>query len=82
MAFECDVCMDFITLQYPHPAIRGSFVDGIGEERYQQWLNVKSAVEAGVPYSFGSDWPASLEPELNGFFQMQGFVTRLRKDAL
>jgi len=71
-----DVCMDFMTLQYPHPSIEGSFVPPIGEERYQRWLNVKSAVDAGIPYSFGSDWPASLEPVLNGFFQMQGFVTR------
>ncbi|MEP4149274.1 MAG: amidohydrolase [Halioglobus sp.] len=75
-----DVCMDFMTLQYPHPAIKEYFVGGIGEERYQQWLNVKAAVEAGVPYSFGSDWPASLEPQLNGFFQMQGFVTRRNPD--
>lgn len=71
-----DVCMDFMTLQYPHPAIRGSFVGPIGEERYQTWLNVKSATEIGIPFGFGSDWPAALEPVLNGFFQIQGFITR------
>ena len=71
-----DVCMGFMTLQYPHAAIRGTFVGSIGEERYQRWLNARSAVETGIPYAFGSDWPASLEPVLNGFFQMQGFVTR------
>jgi len=71
-----DVCMDFMTLQYPHPSIEGSFTPPIGEERYQRWLNARSAVETGIPFGFGSDWPASLEPVLNGFFQMQGFVTR------
>ena len=71
-----DVSMDFITLDYPHPSIRGSFVPPIGEERYQKWLNARSAAEAGVPYAFGSDWPSSLQPVLNGFFEMQGFITR------
>ncbi len=71
-----DVCMDFQMLQYSHPAIEGTFVTPIGEERYQRWLNVRSAVEIGIPFSFGSDWPAALEPVLNGFFQMQGFITR------
>ena len=71
-----DVCMDFMTLQYPHPAIREALTKPIGEERYQKWLNVKSAEDIGITYGFGSDWPATLEPELNGFFQMQGFVTR------
>ena len=33
--------------------------------------------EVGIPYGFGSDWPASIMPELNGFYEMQGFVTRL-----
>lgn len=71
-----DVSMDFITLQYPHPAIIGSFVPSIGEERYQRWINVRHAAETGIPFSFGSDWPASLSPVLNGFYEMQGFVTR------
>ena len=71
-----DVCMDFMTLQYPHPSIEGSFVPSIGQDRYQKWLNVKTAVDSGIPFSFGSDWPASLEPVLNGFFQLQAFVTR------
>jgi len=71
-----DVCMDFIALQYPHPSIEGSFVPPIGEERYQRFLNARSAAESGMPYSFGSDWPSVLEPTLNGFFQMQAWVTR------
>jgi len=70
------VSMDFMTLQYPHPAIEGNFVASIGEARWQKWLNVRAAAEIGIPYGFGSDWPASLEPVLNGFFQMQGFITR------
>jgi len=45
-------------------------------ERIAPEPNVKSAVEADIPFGFGSDWPASLEPELKGFFQMQGFITR------
>jgi predicted amidohydrolase YtcJ len=71
-----DVCMDFIALQYPHPQIESGFVPPIGEERYQTFLNARSAVEAGIPYGFGSDWPSTLEPVLNGFFQMQAWVTR------
>lgn len=71
-----DVCMDFIALQYRHPSIEGSFLPPIGEERYQKWLNARSAVDAGVPYSFGSDWPSVLEPVLNGFFQMQAWTNR------
>lgn len=71
-----NISMDFITLQYPHPAIEENFVTTIGEERWQKWINVKSAAEIGIPYGFGSDWPAALEPTLNGFFQMQGFITR------
>ena len=49
-----DVSMDFMTLQYPHPAIEGSFVRSIGKERYQKWLNVRSAAEIGIPHGFGS----------------------------
>jgi hypothetical protein len=71
-----DVCMDFIALQYPHPQIESGFVPPIGEERYQTFLNARSAVEAGIPYGFGSDWPSVLEPILNGFFQMQAWITR------
>jgi hypothetical protein len=71
-----DVSIDFMTLQYPHDSVSGNFMPSIGEERYQRWLNTRSAVEVGIPYGFGSDWPAAVEPILNGFFQMQGFVTR------
>ena len=71
-----DVSMDFITLEYPHDAVRGNFQPSIGEARYQQWLKARSAAEAGIPYGFGSDWPANVNPVMNGFFEMQGFVTR------
>ena len=30
-----------------------------------------------MPYGFGSDWPSVLEPNLNGFFQMQAWMTRV-----
>jgi hypothetical protein len=72
-----DVCMDFIPLHYRHPSIEGDFVPPIGEDRYQRFLNARAAVESGIPYSFGSDWPSVLEPTLNGFFQMQSWITRL-----
>jgi hypothetical protein len=71
-----DISMDFMTLQYPHASILGSFVPSIGEERWQKWLNVRSAAAIGIAYSFGSDWPAALQPVLNAFFEMQGFITR------
>jgi len=70
------VCVDFLTLPYPHPAIEGTFKPPIGAERYQAFLNVRSAIDAGLPYSFGTDWPANLEQIPNGFFMMQGFITR------
>lgn len=71
-----DVAIDFIPLQYPHSSISGSFMPPIGEARYQSFLNARSAAESGMPYSFGSDWPSVLEPVLNGFFQMQAWITR------
>ena len=52
----------------------------IGEARYQSFLNARSAAESGMPYSFGSDWPSVLEPVLDGFFQMQAWVTRRDPD--
>jgi len=71
-----DVSMDFITLQYPHPAVKGNFQPTIGEARYQQWLKARTAAEAGIPFGFGSDWPSSIQPVVKGFYEMQGFVTR------
>ena len=71
-----DSCIDFIPLQYPHPSMIGSFMPPIGQARYETFLNARSAAESGMPYSFGSDWPSVLEPNLNGFFQMQAWVTR------
>jgi len=71
-----DVCMDFIPLTYPHPAIEGSFLPPIGEDRYQTFFNARSAVEAGIPIAIGSDWPSTLDPIPNGFSMMQTFVTR------
>ena len=72
-----DSCIDFIPLQYPHPSISGSFVPPIGEDRYQTFLNARAAADSGMPYAFGSDWPSVLEPNLNGFFQMQAWMTRV-----
>ena len=72
-----DVAIDFIALQYPHSSISGSFMPPIGEARYQSFLNARSAAESGMPYSFGSDWPSVLEPELNGFFQILDVYTKL-----
>ena len=71
-----DVCMDFLTTPYPHPAIESGFVPPIGSARYQTFLNTQAAVEAGIPFSFGSDWPSSLETAPNGFFTVQSMVTR------
>ena len=71
-----DVCIDFITLTYPHPAIEGTFLPPIGEDRYQTFLNARSAFEAGIPVAIGSDWPSVLDPTPNGFAEMQAFVTR------
>ena len=71
-----DVCMDFLTTPYPHPAIESGFVPPIGNARYQTFLNTQAAVEAGIPFSFGSDWPSSLETAPNGFFTIQSMVTR------
>ena len=71
-----DSCIDFIALQYPHPSMIGSFMPPIGQERYETFLNARSAADSGMSYSFGSDWPSVLEPNLNGFFQMQAWVTR------
>lgn len=72
-----ETCIDFSpVLAYPAPAIRGSFVPPIGEERYQQFYNVRSAFESGIPVGFGSDWASSLIPDPNGFHQMQSWVTR------
>ena len=72
-----DTCIDFIPLQYPHPSISGSFVPPIGEDRYQAFLNARAAADSGMPFAFGSDWPSVLEPDLNGFFQMQAWMTRI-----
>jgi hypothetical protein len=72
-----DSCIDFIALQYPHPSISGSFVPPIGEDRYQAFLNPLAAANSGMPFAFGSDWPSVLEPNLNGFFQMQAWMTRV-----
>ena len=71
-----DVCMDLLTIPYRHPAIESGFVPPIGDERYEQFLNTKVAADSGIPFSFGSDWPSSLEQNPNGFFTMQAMVTR------
>ncbi|MCZ6888425.1 MAG: amidohydrolase family protein, partial [Gammaproteobacteria bacterium] len=70
-------CIDFSpALNYPAPAIIGSMVPPLGEERYQKFFNVRSAFETGMPVAFGSDWASALIPDPNGFHQMQSWITR------
>ena len=70
----------FKTMKYcpQFPSRFGSAEDGrlFGNARYQTFLNTQAAVEAGIPFSFGSDWPSSLETAPNGFFTVQSMVTR------
>ena len=63
-------------LCYPASEIAGSMMPPIGEKRYQNWFNVRSAVETGMPVGFGSDWASSLIPDPNGFHQMQSWIMR------
>ena len=70
-------CIDFSpALNYPASEIIGSMVPPLGEERYQEFFNVRSAFETGMPVAFGSDWASALIPEPNGFHQMQSWITR------
>ena len=72
------VSIDFSpVLNYRHPTTEGTFVPPIGEERYQKFFNVRSAIEAGLPVGFGSDFPSMLSPDINGFHQMQAWITRV-----
>jgi hypothetical protein len=63
-------------LCYPAPEIAGSMMPPIGEDRYQKWFNVRSALETEMPVGFGSDWASALIPDPNGFHQMQSWITR------
>jgi len=72
-----DTCVDFSpALGYPADEIAGSFVPPLGDDRYQQFFNVRAAFEAGLPVGFGSDWASSLIPEPDAFHYMQSWITR------
>jgi predicted amidohydrolase YtcJ len=71
-----DISVDFLTIHYQHPGVTTNFQPPIGEERYQKWLNARDAAEIGIPYGFGGDWPSSILPMPNGFYEMQAFITR------
>ena len=76
-----DVCVDFSpALNYPHPAIEGSMAPPLGEERYQTFFNVRSAIESGVPVALGDDWASALITEPNALHQIQSWVTRIDPD--
>ena len=76
-----DVCVDFSpALSYPHPSIEGSMAEPLGEERYQGFFNVRSAIESGVPVGLGDDWASALIPEPNALHQIQSWVTRIDPD--
>jgi predicted amidohydrolase YtcJ len=76
-----DVCVDFSpALNYPHPAIEGSMAEPLGDERYQTFFNVRSAIESGVPVGLGDDWASALIPEPNALHQIQSWVTRKDPD--
>jgi predicted amidohydrolase YtcJ len=76
-----DTCVDFSpALSYPHPAIQGSMAEPLGEERYQTFFNVRSAIESGVPVGLGDDWASSLIPDPNAMHQIQSWVTRIDPD--
>jgi predicted amidohydrolase YtcJ len=72
------VTVDFSpNLAYRHPITEGTWVPVIGEERYSSFYNVRSAIEAGLPVGFGTDYPSMLDPEINAFLHMQVWVTRV-----
>lgn len=76
-----DTCVDFSpALSYPHPSIEGSMAEPLGEERYQTFFNVRSAIESGVPVGLGDDWASALIPEPNALHQIQSWVTRIDPD--
>ena len=72
------VAVDFSpALNVRHPTTEFTFVPPIGEARYAQMFNVRSAIGAGLSVGFGTDYPSMLWPDVNGFLQMQGWVTRI-----
>ena len=48
----------------------------LGEERHQQVYPVRSALERGITFGFGSDFPSSLVPGPQQLWYMEGWVTR------
>jgi predicted amidohydrolase YtcJ len=72
------VSVDFSPgLNIRHPIVEGTFVKPVGERRFSKAYNVRSAIENGLLVGFGTDFPSVLNPALNGFGQMQTWITRI-----
>ena len=70
-------CVDFSpAIGVVAPGLEATFKTPIGDKRYQSQLNVRAAIEAGVPTGLGSDWPSSIIPEPSSFWYLQTWLTR------
>jgi predicted amidohydrolase YtcJ len=58
---------------YPSAAFE-SYIDLVGEERYQRVFAARSLIDAGAHLGYGSDWLTLIPP--SPWMPMQGFVTR------
>ena len=63
-------------LAVPHPQMELFMTTPLGEERHQQVYPVRSALERGITFGFGSDFPSSLVPGPQQLWYMEGWVTR------
>ena len=63
-------------LAVPHPQMDLFLRTPLGEARYQQIYPVRSALERGIPFGFGSDFPSSIVPDPEQFWYLEGWVTR------
>jgi len=63
-------------LAVPHPQMDLFLKNPLGEERHQQIYAVRTALQKGIVFGFGSDFPSSIVPEPNSFWYMEGWVTR------
>ena len=71
-----DVNVDFSPPAFgPHTAVNASFRPPIGDDRYQQSMRVKTAVDLGLHVGQGADW-LTLNPTPNPFIALEGMVTR------
>lgn len=71
-----DVNVDFSPpIWYPHAGVLSSFVPAVGEERYQRFYPIRSAIEAGLHVGQGADW-LTANPTPNPFIAIEGMVTR------